>query len=65
MSIIRNLEQDILKIIKSLGYDLDKVNLIPSSRKEFGEYQINNAFSLAKQYQQNPKAIAENILKGK
>ena len=36
MSIIRDLEQDILKIVKSLGYDLDKVNLIPSGRKEFG-----------------------------
>lgn len=62
MSIIRDLEQDILKIVKSLGYDLDKVNLIPSGRKEFGEYQLNNAFSLAKQYHQNPKVIAENIL---
>ena len=63
MSIIRNLEQDILKIVNQSGYEVERINLIPSSRKEFGEYQLNNAFSLAKQYHQNPKEIAENMMK--
>ena len=62
MSIIRNLEAELKEIINNLGYNLEKVNLVPSGRPELGEYQINDAFSLGKQNHCNPREIAEKIV---
>ena len=62
MSTIKNVENDITKIVKDLGYQIDKVNLVPSGRKELGEFQINDAFSLAKENHTNPREIAEKIV---
>ena len=50
MSIIKSLELEICNSINSLGYNLEKVTLNTSSRKEFGEYQINDAMSLGKTF---------------
>lgn len=61
MSVIKKVEESIKNHIKNAGYEVDKVILVPSSRKEFGEYQINNAFSLAKEIHANPVEIATNI----
>lgn len=63
MSIIKNLETDICKMIIELGYSLDKVTLNPSSRPEFGEYQINDSMALGKSLGRNPREIAEEIVK--
>ena len=63
MSIIKSLENQIKEDIKSLGYDLDILTLAPSSRPEFGDYQINDAMSLGKKYGKNPRDIAEEIAK--
>ena len=63
MSTIRNLEKEICKKLNDLGYNLPKVTLNPSSRPEFGEYQINDAMSLGKSLGKNPHQIAEEIIK--
>ncbi len=63
MSIIKDLQTDISKIIKKIGFDIEEVTLVPSSRPEFGEYQINNSMSLGKKLGRNPREIAEEITK--
>ena len=63
MSIIKKLEEEIKYIINNLGYELDTVTLQPSSRPEFGDYQINDAMSLGKKYGKNPRIVAEEITK--
>ena len=61
MSIIKNLEQDIRKIVKELGYDKDII-LEKSARPDLGDYQINDAMNLAKEYHKNPIEIANEIV---
>ena len=61
MSIIKDLEKDIKNIIEKAGYNLEKFTLQPSSRPDLGDYQINDAMSLAKTYHKNPHDIAEDI----
>lgn len=61
MSIIKELEKDINKQIKSIGYEIDNLVLQPSNRKDLGQYQINDAMTLAKKYGKNPRIIAEDI----
>jgi len=62
MSIIKKLEIEICEKINKLGYNLTKVTLNPSSRPEFGEYQINDAMSLGKELKKNPREVAEEII---
>ncbi len=62
MSILRNIENDITEMMCKLGYNIEKVNLQPSGRPELGEFQINDAFSLAKENHCNPREIAEKIV---
>lgn len=61
MSIITNLEKEIKGIIKNAGYEIENFSLQPSSRVDLGDYQINDAMSLAKTYHKNPHQIAEDI----
>lgn len=63
MSIIRNLTNDLKKLVKAAGYELDELVLQPSGRPDLGQYQINDAMNLAKKYGKNPRVIAEDILK--
>lgn len=63
MSIIKKVEENILNKIVSLGYEIEQVTLVSSSRKEFGDYQINDAFSLGKKNGKNPRLVAEEIVK--
>ena len=63
MSIIKDLEKDIKKIVKEAGYDVDKLSMEPSNRRDLGEYQLNDAMQLAKAYHENPRVIAEKIVK--
>lgn len=61
MSIITNLEKEIKGIIKNAGYEIENFSLQPSSRVDLGDYQINDAMSLAKTYHKSPHQIAEDI----
>ncbi len=62
MSIIKNVEEQIKKHIQDAGYSLETVILEPTSRKDLGEYQINSAFTLAKENHCNPREVAEKIV---
>ena len=62
MNLIKETEKYLLEVINNLGYELDKVNLIPSGRKDLGQFQINEEFSLAKKYHENPREVAEKIV---
>ena len=62
MSLIKESEEYLLHVVKDLGYDIEKIELVPSGRKEFGDFQINAAFSIAKLYHENPRAVSEKIV---
>ena len=59
---INETEKYLCDVIKSLGYDIEKVNLVPSSRRELGDFQINESFNLGKINHENPRDIAEKIV---
>lgn len=61
MSLIKNIESDIVKIINNSGYDITDPMFQLSGRPDLGQYQINCAMSLAKKYGKNPHAIATDI----
>lgn len=63
MSIIKNIEEELKTICKNAGYEIDNLSLKTSSRKDLGQFQLNDAMSLAKQYSKNPRDIAEDIKK--
>lgn len=62
MSIITEIECYFKKIILSLGYDIDDVVLVKSSRPDLGEYQINSCMSIGKKYNENPREVAQKII---
>ncbi len=61
MSIIKELEKELKNTIKESGYELETLTLQPSNRPDLGEYQINDAMTLAKKYGKNPREIAQDI----
>ena len=63
MSIIKDLEKDIQNIVKKAGYEVNKLSMEPSNRRDLGEYQLNDAMQLAKTYHDNPRTIAEKIVR--
>ncbi len=63
MSILKELEMELKKIIKEAGYEVENLSLEPSNRRDLGEYQLNDAMQLAKKYKENPRTIAEKIVK--
>ena len=62
MSILKELEQDLQKIVEQAGYKVEKIALEESNRPDLGEYQLNDAMQLAKTYHQNPREIASKIV---
>lgn len=62
MSILKELEQDLTKIVNRAGYEVEKLALEPSNRRDLGEYQLNDAMQLVKIYHQNPREIASDIV---
>ena len=62
MSLIKELEKDIINIINIAGYNVVDPMFQTSSRPDLGQYQINCAMSLAKQYGKNPREIANDIV---
>ena len=63
MSILKNLKKEIKQAIKLAGYETDNVCLESSNRRDLGEYQLNDAMQLSKKYHENPRLIAEKIIK--
>ena len=62
MSAIKDIEKAILKIYKECGYSVDEVMLLPSNRKDLGDYQLNDCMKFAKIYHKNPLEIAKEIV---
>lgn len=62
MSVIKELKSYLKEIIKEIGYDLEEVTFIESSRRDLGDYQINDAMRLASVYHENPREIATKIV---
>ena len=62
MNLIKETEKYLCDVINNLGYHVDKVNLVPSSRRELGQFQINEAFQIGKQNHENPREVAEKIV---
>ena len=61
MSFIKEKENIIINILNELGYETN-VSILPSSKKEYGDFQLNIAMSIAKKYHKNPRVIAEEIV---
>lgn len=62
MNLIKETEKYLCEVINNLGYNLERVSLVPSGKPELGEFQINEAFSLAKANHENPREVAEKIV---
>ena len=62
MNLIKETEKYLCEVINNLGYSIDKVNLIASGRCDLGQFQINEAFRLAKLNHENPRDIALKIV---
>lgn len=63
MSILSELKKDIKNHIKNAGYEVETLAIETSNRKDLGEYQLNDAMQLARKYRENPRQIAEKIVK--
>ncbi len=62
MSLIKEKEEYLKNILSNLKYDVDNVPILPSSKREFGNFQLNIAMILAKKYKKNPMDIASEIV---
>jgi len=62
MSILKQLEKELIDILKQAGFETEKLALETSNRRDLGEYQLNDAMQLAKIYKQNPRDIAQKIV---
>ena len=63
MNFLNTVEKDILDKFKEKGIPLDEVKLLISSKKDLGDYQINDAMKLAKVMHKSPRDIAEDLVK--
>ena len=61
MNIITIINDKIKNIFKECGYELEKIDLKKSSRKDLGDYQINECMALAKAYHKSPIDIANEV----
>ena len=62
MNLIKETEKYLCDVINGLGYKIDKVSLVPSARRDLGQFQVNDAFTLAKQNNLNPREVADKIV---
>ena len=63
MSLLKEFEDNLKKIVKNSGYEIENLYLETSNRRDLGEYQLNDAMQLAKTYHKNPREIAGEIAK--
>ena len=47
--------------LDTLGYSSTKLNISPSSNKEFGDFSSNIALSISKELSQNPLETAQKL----
>jgi len=59
---IKTQELKIKSALEKLGYKVENISLIESSKKELGDYQFNGIMPLAKKNQQNPVEIANKVV---
>ena len=50
-------------LLKATNTELKEMGVNPSSRKEFGDYQVNSLMGLAKELGQNPRELALSVAK--
>ena len=62
MSLLKECESYLNLKLTELGYDDTLVQILPSGKKELGDFQINTAMMLAKKYHKNPMVIADEIV---
>lgn len=62
MSILKEVEQDLLKVLQEGGIPLTEVKLLRSNRSDLGDYQINDAMKLAKVMHKSPGEIANTMV---
>ena len=62
MNLIKETEKYLCEVINNLGYSINNVNLVPSGKPELGQFQINEAFTIAKINHENPREVAEKIV---
>ena len=60
---MKQLNNDIEKIVEQAGYKVENFSLQPSGRRDLGQFQLNDAMNLAKVYKKAPRMIAEDIVK--
>lgn len=63
MSLIKQIEEDLTKRMNDAAIPIERVTLLESKRKDLGDYQLNDAMSLAKVLHKSPIIIAEDIKK--
>ena len=63
MSLLRTIEEDLTKKMNEASIPIEKVTLLESKRKDLGDYQLNDAMSLAKVLHKSPMLIAEDMKK--
>ncbi len=61
MNFIKRQEKYLKETIINCGYQIDNVTLVPSSKKEFGDYQFNGIMALSKAIGENPRDVASKI----
>ena len=61
MSILTTVNKEILKKLQEHDLPIMEISLIPNSRKDLGDYQINDAMKLAKIMHKSPHEIATTI----
>lgn len=63
MSLLKTMEEDLTKKMNEASIPIEKVTLLESKRKDLGDYQLNDAMSLAKILHKSPMLIAEDMKK--
>ena len=61
MSLIKQIEEDLTKKMNEAAIPIERVTLLESKRKDLGDYQLNDAMSLAKILHKSPMLIAEDM----
>lgn len=61
MSLIKQIEGDLTKKMNEAAIPIERVTLLESKRKDLGDYQLNDAMSLAKILHKSPMLIAEDM----
>ena len=63
MSLLKTIEEDLTKKMNEASIPIEKITLLESKRKDLGDYQLNDAMSLAKVLHKSPMLIAEDMKK--